>query len=236
MKDKVCVERLENLKQVTILDYLNEIDFDNKKSLYDVMMKHFFEGELDDVFIFSYLSNLEEKEKREIFELARKYQALCFYLGDFSYWADSIGGVYLSDYEFVSQKLLDHYDFLLGLIYDGGEQVLKMLMHFVETMSKKGSVLDFLRNSFVNDEILKEIIIEMSREDGIYQRFSIEEKEVLCRYPEGVLYLENKDSIEKVSVEEIQNKIQQEFDKTKDITFEEAVSSISYHYLKKNRK
>ena len=236
MKDKMGVERLENLKQATILNYLNEIDFENKKSLYDVMLKHFFAGEIDDAFLSGSLSNLEEKEKEGIFQLARKYQALCFYMGDFSYWADSIGGVYLADYDFVSLKLLDNYDFLLGLIYDGGEQVLKMLMHFIETMSKEGSVIDFLRSSFVNDEILKEIIIEMAKEDGIYQGFSIEEKETLCRYPEGVLYLEDKDSIEKVSVEEIQNKIQQEFDKMKDITFQEAVSSISYHYLKKNRK
>jgi len=185
----ICFRRLEELKQVVLLNYLDSINLDQPKEFYEVLVKKLFEGALDQHFHSESLIGIDFEESKEIFQLVRKYKNLCFYLGDFRYWADSIGGVYLNDLDLVTMKLLDHYDFLLGLAKDGGEDALKQLMAFNDSfMSKEGSVVDYLRNRFDNDDLLKEVIFEMTREDGELYSLSDVQKRILCTYPEGTLY------------------------------------------------
>jgi hypothetical protein len=206
---KLMVKRLEDLKQETILNYLDSINLDHPMELCDSMIQHLFAGDLDSAFASKYLLGVDQEEAREIFELARRYKDLCFYMGDPGYWADSIEGVYLTDVDLVSMKLLDNYDFLLGLSRVGGENSLKQLEAFKGSMSLNGSVIDYLRNNFDNDDILMDTIVEMSKEDGVYQGLSDEQKEVLCTFPEGILYEKKDDSIEKIPVSELVHKMQE---------------------------
>lgn len=230
-QEEIRVNRLEKLKQETILHYLKDIHFEDPKDLYQVMMKHVFMGDLDYHFLSRYLEGVEEEEKQRIFALGRKYQSLCFYQGDFHYWMDSIEGVYLNDLDLVSMKVLDHYDFLLGLIKDGGEEVLKQLKAFQKTpMEKNGSIIDFLRNTFIEDDILKKILIEMSKENSSYNIFTEKEKQILCHYPEGNLYRKEKEEIKIMSPSEILNHLEKYKRKEKDLSFEESVITSYYDY------
>lgn len=211
-KNDMFVQRLEVLKQATILNYLDEINFDNIMELYDVMIEHLLQGDFDDVFLSKYLIGLDEEEKAEIFQLARRFKPLCFYMGDAAYWTDSIEGVYLSDLDFVSMKLLDNFDFLLGISKEGGDAALKQLMAFQGGhMSVSGSVIDCLRNSFGNDDILKDIILEMSTRGGNYSGLKDFQKEILCTYPDGILFHHVGDEYKIIPPQEIIEKIQIEY-------------------------
>ena len=207
--NKLMVKRLEDLKQETILNYLDSINFDHPMELCDCMIQHLFAGDLDNAFDSKYLLGVDQEEAREIFELSRRYKDLCFYMGDPGYWADSIEGVYLTDVNLVSMKLLDNYDFLLGLARAGGEKALKQVKAFKDSMSLNGSVIDCLRNNFPNDDILMDTIIEMAKEDGDYHGLTDEQKEVLCTFPEGILYEKNDDTVEKVPVSDLVHKMQE---------------------------
>ncbi len=205
----IRVQRLERLKQATILNYLDSINLNHPMELYDTMMKHLLKGDFDFDFLSDSLLGIDEEEKQEIFQLVRRYKNLCFYMGDASYWADSIEGVYLTDLDLVCMKLLDNFDFLLGLARDGGEDALKLLSSFLTgDMSVNGSVVDYLRNSFINDTVLKEVIIEMAKEDGMYKGLSDIQKEVLCTFPEGTLYHIKGDKVQMINSDELVKKIQ----------------------------
>ena len=183
--EDIVIQRLENLKQVVILNHLEKINFDKTKTFYDIMMESVFHGDFDHSFLSKSLMNVSVDDKKKYFELGRKYKDLCFYLGDFHYWADSIEGVYVKDFDLVSMKLLDHYDFLLGLAKDGGEEVLQLLMS--------------LRNSFENDETLVYFLQEMAKKDGKFKDLNNDQKCILCTYPKGVLYeIGEEDKIEEV--------------------------------------
>ena len=183
------LERLEILKQANIKRFLEVINLETIMGFYDSLVEHTFHGEFDEEFLSKSLLGLDSEEKGEIFQLARKYKGLCFYAGSPTLWADSIGGVTLSDVDLVCMRLLDNYDFLLGLAKDGGEQALKQLNQFQGgTMASSGSVIDSLRRAFSNDDVLKDIVIEMSKSDGKYKGLSDKQKEILCTYPMGVLF------------------------------------------------
>ena len=207
--EKLMVRRLEDLKQETILNYLNEVNLDHDMELYDCMINHLFKGDLDNAFDSKYLIGVDQEEANEIFQLTRRYKDLCFYMGDVEYWADSIEGVYLSDIDLVSMKLLDNYDFLLGLTRVGGENVLKQVEAFKNSFSLNGSVIDYLRNSFPSDDFLMDTLVEMSKEDGEFHGFTDEQKEVLCTFPEGILYEKEDDNIKKIPMKELVGKLQE---------------------------
>ena len=153
------------------------------------MVEHVFNGDLDQTFPTKTLLGLEDEEKAEIFQLARRYKELCFYSGNPEYWAESIEGAHFSDLDLICMKLFDHYDFLLGLVRDGGEETLKLLKSFQkEPMVVGGSVIDFLRNTFENDDLLRDLLLEMSKENGNYRGLTNQQKEVLLTYPNHVLF------------------------------------------------
>ncbi len=200
--------RLEKLKEEMILRFSDSLNFDSEMELYEHLLVHLFTGDLDDVFLSESLLGIDGNEKSEIMNLARKYMSLCFYDGDISYWADSIDGVYLSDLDLVCMKLLDNFDFLLGLAKDGGEDVLQKLVSFQNTsLTGTSSVIDALRNIFVNDDVLKDTLFKLLKDNGPYQGLSSFEKKVLLEYPEGVFYQLNGENIQKISPEELKNKL-----------------------------
>jgi hypothetical protein len=201
------LKRLEKIKQATILKFLETVDLDSIMGFYDSMVDHVFKGDLDQDFLSKTLMGLDDEEKGEIFQLARRYKGLCFLMGDPSYWSDSIEGVTLSDVDLVCMKLFDNYDFLLGLARDGGERALKELNSF-EKASFSGSVIDSLRTIFEDDDTLRDIITEMSKEDGQYQGLTSKQKEILCTYPQGVLFDRKYDKIKILPKKEIIKRIQ----------------------------
>ena len=61
-------KRLTNLKQATLIKYLDEINLDEDLDLYDKMISHFTMGDLDEEFSSSYLNDKtkEENKNREV--------------------------------------------------------------------------------------------------------------------------------------------------------------------------
>ena len=200
----ILVDRLENLKQATIITDAENIDFEDDLSCYDTLLDKVFNGSYDDVFLTNKLEGLSEEERDKAFETARKYKSLCFFGGEFSYWLDSIEGVSLSDYDLVSMKLLDNYDFILGLSIED-EDVLKELVKLQKTKTfEQKVIIDYLRGVFENDDVLKNTIKEMSNLND----FTEEQKAILCLYPEGVIYRKNSDNeISMIPINEIFSKI-----------------------------
>ena len=111
MKEKL--DRLELLKQATIVNDSELIDFNQEKDIYDALLNKLFDGELDYLYPAQTIKDLGDADKRKLFELARKYKNLLFYSGIFGFWADSVSGVLPDDYELICICLFDNYDFLL---------------------------------------------------------------------------------------------------------------------------
>ena len=201
-KKDIRIERLEKLKQATIVNFTDKINYNNNLDFYDTLLENVFSGNFDDIF----LSDNVSKDDKEIHDLARKYSSLCFFKGDYSYWPDSVEGVYLSDLDLVTTKLLDNYDFLLKVAKESGEDSLKQLLEIQHTsLFDDKVVIDYLRNSFVNDDVLISTLKSMS---DSYKNFSSEQKALLCLHPEGVLYRVNEDnSVENIPVGDLISKI-----------------------------
>lgn len=190
---KESTKRLEDLKQATLVNYLDDINLDDDRSLYDEMMHHFVEGDLDDEFSSSIFDDMEMDDKKSLQDLARKYMSLCFYDGDVENWSDSVETIPL-DYDLISLKLFDNYNFLLMIARDGGEAALKELKKFQKCAGyHENAVIDYLRNTFLSDTILRKVILDMTKKDSLYKVFTAEQRASLCRFPEGTLYSFNWD-------------------------------------------
>ena len=70
----------------------------------------------------------------------------------------------------------------------GGNRVLQQLEMFQNTGYINSSVVEYLRRSNLDDEVLTSILLEMSREDSLYNIFTDEQKCVLLGNPYGNLY------------------------------------------------
>ncbi len=207
---KKMVERLEALKKLTLEKYLDEIDDLNSDILlYDVMFQHLVKHDFDGDYEFSCLEGLEKREKDEIKELTDKYQGLCFYDGKVDYWSDSTEITMgrknykevtdkkdFNDYELTAGRLLDNYEFLITLAKEGGEEVLEKLTSLEDKEGfNESSVIEYLRNTYPNDNLLVRILCEMSSSNSLFKVFTDGQKEAMLRYPEGVLYSYGKEKI-----------------------------------------
>ena len=187
MKKSNDEKRLNSLLKATIIGYYEDIDSDNELDLYDKMFQKLVIGELDDVFLCPLLER--KKERKEVFELSRKYLSLCFLQGNYEYWSDSIEGVGVIDTELLCMRILSNYNFLLEVAYQNKEESLQELMLLSKSsMSKKSSVIDYLRNTFLDDELLKKVLFDVSKSDSFYKNLDLRIKEALMSYPEGTLY------------------------------------------------
>lgn len=188
-RKKDNAKRILRLKDATILRYSEEIDYDDELSLYDVMMEHFTNGELDKAFLTNVTKGMSKDEKKELFDMVRPYIGLCFAKGDVDYWLNSVENAALSDYEFIAASIFDNYNYLLELARDGGVDVLEQLVSLRENDDLHDqAVIQYLRESFVDDRALKVVLFAMSEPDSEYNMFSDEQKGTLLNYPEGTLY------------------------------------------------
>lgn len=214
----IRTRRLEVIKLKLIKRDLSELDLDNEYDLYDSLLyKTFVDGEFDDVFLSDNIESLEKNERQEVIDLARKYNSLCFYNGDFNSWIDSIEGVTGSNYDLISEKLLDNFDYLMRLAKNGGEDVLRFLNKFQTIPQFKNcAVIDKLRSmdndsSKVFDGILETILIEMSKKDGAYKDFTDTQKIIMCDNLDGIIYKKYDDESNIVPVNELKKSILEEF-------------------------
>lgn len=199
--------RMENLRHATIVNYLDEIDVDSDFGLYDKMMEHFYQGDFDDIFDSLCFKNMSENEKKDLLQKVHQFQAVSFYDGNSHYWSDSIEGVGLEDLDFLCMRLLNHFDFLLELAKSGGDSLGQLLAFQEEGFSNKHSVVDVLRNLFLNDEVLISVLGRLSQKDGEYSDLDDSLKYILCTYPQGVLYEEDGDQIRLIPASELIRKI-----------------------------
>ena len=190
------IKRLEKLKQETILRYTDEIDFDQDLSLYDVMISHFAKGDLDDAFDTSVTHGMSDKEKDELFELAREFVGLCFSKGDVDYWLDSLEDTPVADYSLIAYSIFNSYDFLLGLAKEGGRDVLEQLVSLRASKDLRDTALvAYLSNTFIDETVLSKVLLDMSKSDSYYNIFTDEQKGILLNFPEGTLYAYGDDEI-----------------------------------------
>ena len=188
-KIKQWENRLEDLKQETLLRYFDYIDFNNEMDLYDVMIRAIAKGDLIDYYSSPVFNDLNKDEINEIKKSFQENQSLCFYDGDINYWLDSLEGVTLQDFDLSLIKLLDHFDFLMELIKEQKNNAISLLKSFQKSnIFQSNSVIDTLRNTFGDDGALKKCIYEVSREDSLYRGLNGEEKAILFTYPNHILY------------------------------------------------
>ena len=190
------INRLEKLKQETILRYTDEIDFDQDLSLYDVMINHFVNGDLDDVFDTSVTKGMSDTERKDLFDLTREFVGLCFSNGDVDYWLDSLENTPIFDYSLIAYSIFNSFDFLLGLAKDGGRDVLELLVSLRASEDLRDTALvNYLKNTFVDDKVLSSVLLDMSKKNSFYNIFTDEQKGILLNYPEGTLYAYGEDDI-----------------------------------------
>lgn len=190
------VTRLEKLINETIIRYTDEIDYDQDLSLYDVMMRHFVNGDLDDVFVTNVITNMSKSEKKALFELVREFQGLCFYRGNPEYWLDSLENTPVQDYSLIAYSILDSFAFLLELAKDGGRDVLEKLVaigSYGEFQNE--AVIGYLRTTFADNQALSAVLLNMAEKNSKYDIFTDEQKAILLSYPDGSLYSYLKDEI-----------------------------------------
>lgn len=186
-------KRFEDLKNATILKYLDSVELDEESmDLCDKIIYYFCKGELDNEFYSSLLVNLSDEERKDIMKLVHEYIGLCFYDGNSEYWIDSVEGIPLKDAQFICLKILDNVNFLVRLALSGGKSALEFLKIFSDKeYYSDSSVIEYLRNSFRYDDVLENIILEMSKEDSAYNVFDENQKAILCGSPQGVLFFED---------------------------------------------
>ena len=193
MEDKFSKERAGKLLDATLLRYCETMNLIDDTSVCDSMFEHLLAGDLDREIICPKLDEVTPKDKQEAFDIARRYGYLCFYDGNVDFWGDSVEGYNPSvPSELIARVILSNYNFLIELAYEKGEEAVSELVNFAPSyMSSGSSVVDYLRNTFGNDDILKEVLSITSKEEGMYRDTTPRIKTTLYTYPSGVLYLDN---------------------------------------------
>lgn len=183
------VKRLAKMKDATILKYNEDIDYDDNISLYDVMMKHFALGEFDDAFLTNVTKGMTNDEKKDLFNIVRPYIDLCFAKGDVNYWLDSVENAAPTDYDFIAVCILDNFDFLLEITKEKGVNVLSQMQSLRENpYLREQPIVQYLRDPFIDDRVLKVVLCDMAEDNSYYNMFSNAQKGTLLNYPEGTLY------------------------------------------------
>lgn len=190
-------KRFDDLKNIVLLKYLDNVDLDEESmNLCDKIIYYFCKGEIDNYFYSSYLKDVSFEERNKIMKLVHEYIDLCFYDGNSDYWLDSVEGIPLKDAQFICLKILDNINFLVRIAIKGGKNALEFLKVFNDKDAYvDSSVIEYLRNSFRFDDVLENIILEMSKEDSSYNVFDDKQKAILCGSPQGVLFFEGEDEV-----------------------------------------
>lgn len=187
-KRRLAVGRLSDLKDQAIVMSLETMDCEDKLALYDSIFNLFAHGELDNQLESYAFDGMSEDDRVKLIRLVGDHRGLVFYKGLGEYWLDSLEGYAVSDNEIITYSIFDNYDYLLDLGRRGGNRVLQQLEMFQNTGYINSSVVEYLRRSNLDDEVLSTILLDMSREDSLYNIFTDEQKCVLLGNPYGNLF------------------------------------------------
>ena len=187
-KRRFAVTRLGELKDQAIVLELEDMDTDNDLAIYDSIFHCFARGDLDNQFESVVFDGMSEDDRVKLIDLVKDYRGLCFYEGKGEYWLDSLDSIQLTDCELITYSIFDNYDFLLELGKKGGKRVLEQISQFQDSGYISSSVIEYLRRSNVNDEVLEIILLEMGRVDSLYNIFTDNQKALLLGNCFGNLY------------------------------------------------
>ena len=187
-KRRLAVRRLSDLKDQAIVMSLETMDCEDKLALYDSIFNLFDHGELDNQLESYVFDGMSEDDRVKLIRLVSDHRGLVFYKGQSEYWLDSLEGYAVSDNEIITYSIFDNYDYLLDLGKRGGKRMLQQLEAFQDSGYVNSSVIEYLRRSNVNDELLASILLDMAREDSLYNIFTNEQKCVLLGNPYGNLF------------------------------------------------
>lgn len=223
------ISRLNNLKNEVVMQYSDEIDYDGDRDfiITDALFCHLIRGDLNDFYESPLLDGMDEDERNKTLSSVNKYSYVLFYDQNQENWYDSID-MPLVDYDTIALKLLNYYDLLIHIYKNGGERALKELAKYVDYDAfGDTSVVDFLIGTFINDEVLEKVIIDMSLEDGPYKDFDTDKRACLLMYPGGTLYRKDEnDNVSFINPVELMNMINQ-----REGDFEEIITAIADDYL-----
>ena len=191
-KKKNAVNRLLNLQAAVIKKFNDSIkygeDEDRGIILSNAIFEHLVTGELNEDYQTEALNGLKAEEKNNLLNLVNQYKDIMFYEGDASCWTES-SEKHIEDYTMIATDVLDNYDFVIELAKVGGVNALNLLRDMKDCDGySEHSVVERLRNTFGNDELLQKVLLEMSKDNNLYNIFTTEEKAELLDYPLGTLY------------------------------------------------
>ncbi len=195
-KKNNAVNRLLRLQEGVIEEFNDSIKYDSDDDknivLIDAIFDHLTTGELNKYYETNILKGLNEEEKDNLLNTVNKYKDVLFYDGDPSCWAES-SERFIEDFTMIATEVLDNYDFLISLAKVGGEKSLEFLRELKDQPGySEYSVIERLRATFGNDELLEKVLLEMTKDNNLYNIYTIPEKAELLDLPLGVLYF-NKD-------------------------------------------
>lgn len=183
------------LKVQTIKNYQGKIDVTSEYEVNETIMKDLASGKLNNSFTSPVLNDMDEDEKQKLLTTVEKYISLCFYEGNIENWGDSIE-TRDSNCNLITGYILDNFNFLLSLLKDSDEKSLQELTKYMNKEDfNETATIEYLRNTFTSDEVLKEIIIEMSKENSLYNLFTEDQKAALLTSPIGTLYFYSHEGI-----------------------------------------
>ena len=178
---------IKKFKDIIVLKYLNEINFDDEDSLYIVLVKHLINGDLDEEYTNEYLDKYNKYERLSILKECREYSHLFLLYNDPTKYDESVNS-HVNDKDFILLKLLENYDFLIRL-YLINEDILDELSKYENNIDvNRYSVIEVIRSDFSNDEILIECLDRIVNEKKYYDLINIKNRSVLYSYPIGILY------------------------------------------------
>lgn len=190
------IKRLEKIRDLTIKECTDIIDFDQEISLYDIMINRFVKGDFDSIFDSYVLDGMSDLDREKLFALTREFIGLCFVNGDVDYWLDSLENTPISDCDLIVYSIFNSFEYLMELAKDGGRNVLELLVSLRASEDLRDvALVNYLRNTFVDDRVLSSVLLDMSKEDSSYDIFTDEQKGILLNYPEGTLYAYGNDEI-----------------------------------------
>jgi len=195
INSKFATNRLETLKQCTILDDCCNINFDNNYDLYNSMIKLFADGNFDAVFNSSAFNDLNTDERRMLLENGRKYLYLCFGQGGIDNWPEYASSKYGGDFDLCFINVLKNFDILLTILRYGKEDSMNLLSSLNESRENKDySIIDELRMFFPKNDILIQSMIEMGQSTNAFSLYPDSYKRLLCEFSDGLLYEKRDDN------------------------------------------
>ena len=241
-------KNINDLKQNVILRYTKEIDYNDKDSLYEVLIRHLLNGDLNDCYKNNLLDGIDSREKEMLFNKTNKHRDLLLINGDISSYDESVDIYNVDDKDFVLRLVMDNYESLMNLVYYG-EDIIDEMDKIKDDYNYKFSVIETLRNSFGSDKLLMKCMSRFIRENKLYNTFNEKQRVVIYNYPLGIMFeddninslldiivkIYNYAKKENISVDDLSNNVNlfeevNNYIKNLGDKFEDIVMAIRYNY------